>query len=71
MHTLEVTLAERESRRAMQIANALGTLLRARSGQALKTAWSGFVSAIRNPHRYRARDRVAIEREFLDAFGLR
>ncbi len=71
MHTLEVTLAERESRRAMQIANALGTLLRARSGHRLKAAWSGVLSALRNPQRYRARDRDAIEREFLDAFGLR
>ena len=71
LHTLEVTLAERESRRAMQIANALGTLLRARSGQSVKTAWSVVLNAIRNPHRYQARDRDAVERDFLDAFGLR
>jgi len=70
MHTLEVTLAERDSRRAMQFANALGTLIRARTSPALKTAWSGVLGAIRNPQRHRARDRDAIERDFLDAFGL-
>ena len=71
MHTIEVTLAARESRRALQIANTLGTLARARTGPALKTAWSAVRGAIRNPQRHRARDRDAIEKEFLDAFGLR
>jgi hypothetical protein len=70
MHDLETAIADRDSRRAVQVANDLGLLSRARSSGELKQGMRSLLASIRAPQTFEARGREEAAKDFLAAFEL-